>query len=306
MHGSEEPEVSTAAENGDSAGHRRGDRLNQFMPIIERLRGGGFRHLSDEALKQLIAILQAQVPHIVMELRPDMSPFLLTRARVIESPSSVTRLADLGPPPMEACRAPGRCNRPFTSILYAGCGAELVLSEVGAHIGSCVAMLHFKPSEPLFALRVGMLDEFRRRCGAVPLSAEVRQQLFSIQLNTSDGACTHLIDAFFADQFRRPGEYGTYRVTSHYAETLLEENPDIDGLMYDSVSHVAGACFAFRPSTFEAKIRPLAAQIVRVRQDLGYGLFDYETLRVAEAFTPDGYMTWSEKTELNVNELCHA
>lgn len=307
---SKRPARPTVETGEDYWGLNPGDKLNAYMPLIERLRGGGFRHLEDSALRNLLEHLQAEVPQIAIELKPDTSPYLMTRARVIHSPQEIANLADLGPPPKEACREAGRCNRPFEPAFYAGCGTELVLSELNARIDSCVAFLHFKPKIRLLAARVGALDEFRRSSGAMYLGPEpegARTALGQCRLNTRDGACANLIDSYFASQFRQRGDYHVYRITSHYTQNLLEGLPDIDGLLYDSVNHITGSCFAFRSSVFYEKIRPLAVQIVHVRQDLGYGLFDYQDLRISERFSENGEIIWDDNAKLpfDVNRLCY-
>jgi hypothetical protein len=213
----------------------------------------------------------------------------ISRACKLDPPRPIEAVADLGPPPAGLCSAFGRCNAAGEPALYCGSGTQLLLSEIGAKAGDRVAILHVNPKRQLRLLNIGAVDLFRRTGGHCLLDEAVKSQLAKIPLN-SDGMCVQLLDAFVADYFTRPGSANTYKITSAYTAAMLEV-PNLDGVMYDSVGHRGGKCMAMRSSLFPGQFEPVAVQMIQLRSDLGYGIFDIREVRRTSYFD-QGQILW--------------
>ena len=260
------------------------EKQQYYIDCIERLKGGAIERLDWEKLYSLMDDLSENLPII---LHPIDHSAKFARARILEDDKKFDSIHKLSYPKQENCKTFGRCNRPNQSVLYAGVGTELLFSEINAHIGDIVGIIHMQPTQKLYFARVGALNLWRRTSGICLLHEEIKKEIEIIYKNP-ENIVSFLFDAFISDYFSRSGNQHIYKLTSAYTSAILNSNSNISGIIYDSVNHTAGACLAIKPEHFNVTIKPSDIQIVRITSYLGYGIYDFEQIAYTNNF--DGEM----------------
>lgn len=264
------------------------ERQNYYIYSMERLKGGGIERLSWEKVYSLLDDLSEKLPAILIPLNISSK---FSRARVLSTDNKFPTIRTLSYPSKEACISFGRCNNPNSPMYYAGVGSELIFSEIGAKIGDIVGILHTSPFKDIFCIRIGALNLWRRTNGNCLMADSLKAEIKDIY-NDPENIIAFLFDAFISDYFSRPADPITYKLTSAYTSVILNAQSDIGGLIYDSVSHTAGSCIAFKPSVFDSQLRPTEVQIVRITNYLGYGVYDFEQLEYSNEFE-DEKIRWA-------------
>lgn len=264
------------------------EKQQYYIDCIERLKGGAIERLDWEKLYSLMDDLSENLPII---LHPIDHSAKFARARILEDDKKFDSIHKLSYPKQENCKTFGRCNRPNQPVLYAGVGTELLFSEINAHIGDYVGIVHMQPSETLYCVRLGALNLWKRTQGICLLDEEIKKQIAAIH-NDPKNIVAFLFDAFISDYFTRIGSQSIYKITSAYSAAILNSHPKIAGIIYDSVNHTAGACLSFKPNHFNTTLKPKDVQIVKVTNYLGYGIYDFEEIAYANQFDVDKIL-WS-------------
>jgi hypothetical protein len=255
-------------------------RLGHCIAHLERLNGGALGRVTWENLYSFFDDVTEGYPLVGSQV-PLSGKF--GRARIIESPEFFTQIDQLGYPPTEKCISFGRCNRPKAPMLYAGVGTELLFSEIGARAGDIVGVLHLQPKETLKIFHVGMLDLWRRTSGNCMIHEDLKVTLDQF-INDPSNIVFFYIDAFVRDYFSRIGSDDVYKLTSAYTSVVLDSVKELDGIKFDSVDHSAGACLALKPNVFDGKLVASEAQVFRITSYLGYGIYDFEQIKISNNF----------------------
>lgn len=259
--------------------------LESAVDCIERLRGGAARRRDWDSIRWLLSELFVQTPSVFEEIIAEGAGFV--RGRKMGDLPPPSKIADFGPPPPELCQSYGRCNKPGEPWFYFGVGVELVLSELDAGVGDRVAVLNFQPVRNLKSLRIGALDIYRRTSGFhADLPPGGRELIAEVGLDTR-GARAHYIDSFISEYFSALGEEQVYKITSAASDLYYAHHPDLDCVRYDSVRHRRGACLAMPGKLFPALIQPVAALVIKVTSDLGYGIYQWEEEAFSDVFQND-------------------
>ena len=242
------------------------------MSSIERLRGGGLERISWEKVYLLMDDLLNDVPVISYKITNTSK---IVRGRRLESPDTFDDVRKLLYPPAKYCKTYGRCNKPGSPMLYGAIGYNLVFSELGAEIGDILGLVFLKPKRELNVCLLGALDLYRRTEGNCWLLDDTKMQIEPINKDPSK-ITAFLFDAFINDYFGSSGNDIIYKLTSAYSQALLESFPIIDGILYESVDHKRGTCLSIKPNIVDDDTEVTDAQIVRITNHLGYGIYDFE------------------------------
>ncbi|MGU3541017.1 hypothetical protein [Methylobacterium sp. A54F] len=250
------------------------ERQNFYIESIERFKGGGLERLPWQAVRDHLERMLDEVPIVLHPFTPTDK---VARGRKLTSANLFHDVAELLHPPKALCRDYGRCNRPRSPVLYAAIGYELVFSEIGAEIGDIIGLAFIRPRRELLTCLLGALDLYRRTEGHCLLAEDTKAQIKPLRKEAAK-APDFLFDAFISDYFGRVGSEHTYKLTSAYTDVIFSNFPHIDAIMYDSVDHKKGMCFAIKPDVVEYNMTVTDVQIVRVTNYLGYGFYDWELI----------------------------
>ncbi len=104
-----------------------------------------------------------------------------------------------------------------------------------------------------------------------------------------------VIDAFLADEFSKPAVSNTdYFITSALSNVLFDNLDPLDALIYPSVVFPKGLNFAISVQAYESKMKLIRANIVKINDILGYGIYDYKQVDILKSSDDDNL-----KFELN-------
>ncbi len=190
----------------------------------------------------------------------------------------------------------GRLNRETEALFYSSYAnvhqsISAVLSEIDAKKGDVVNLLRCKTKfvdEPKNGLRtleilpIGLGDYFRRGL-PLPFSlhSSIRESydLFGKNAHPESLLAMQLTDAFFTDVLKRKESPRLYSITSAIGFELLNRSgPDVDGLLYPSVTFEGHPNIAIKPLVVDEKIRFEAVDSVQVDECYGYGMYELKLL----------------------------
>ena len=180
----------------------------------------------------------------------------------------------------------GRCNTKESSAYYAALNIETALLESNAEKGKLYQVLELSPKKniQLNTVIVGWLDYYRRHSSPPPLLTALHDNQAGavrelIEKTTPEEATKQILfDAFIADQFRKivPNDNDRddgYRATALYSSLILESDK-FEQILYPSVANFGGWNVAIRPDLVTERLEIASVQLIRVDQDLGYGMYD--------------------------------
>ena len=256
---------------------------NHCIERIERLRGGAIDRLEWAKIYKILDELSEGVPLVI---QPVSASSKFARGRILSNSYEIHSVKDLTYPPAANCNTYGRCNKPGVPVFYAGIGAELIFSEIGAQIGDIIGLLHVSPLVDINCARLGALELWRRTSGHCLLPDNIKNLVKEIY-SQPENITAFLFDAFITDYFSRIASDSVYKLTSAYTSVLFDSKPNIEGIIYESVNHTAGSCVVVKPNVVDTKIRATDIQIVRITNFLGYGVYDYEVIKHTNKFDKD-------------------
>lgn len=176
----------------------------------------------------------------------------------------------------------GRCNTKENSAYYAALNIETALLECNAEEGNLYQVLEMSPKEgaQLDTVIVGWLDYFRRHNSPPHLLTALHDNQANAARELTEQqtpeTATNLVlfDAFIADQFRKiVSSNKGYRATALYSSLMLESGR-FEQILYPSVANFGGWNVAIRPDLVTERLEIASVQLIRVDQDLGYGMYD--------------------------------
>lgn len=252
--------------------------LDQMLDTIALLRGHAQADLSDAQIKT--HLLRMMNGSLMTTWKLSAQSF---RIREVREDHLETNLSGLvaKPPPHDWY---GRCNTKENSAYYAALNIETALLESNAEEGQLYQVLELSPKKDiqLNTAIVGWLDYFRRHNAPPPLLTALRdnqaEAVMELIEKTAPEEATKqiLFDAFITDQFRKivPNDKDEgYRATALYSSLILE-NDRFEQILYPSVANFGGWNVAIRPDLVTERFEISSLHLIRVDQDLGYGIYD--------------------------------
>jgi len=280
-----------------------------LMGFVEQLRGGANRRWSFEQLEDIVKALVHNYGAEVYQsfTIPETSKLTIHRVRKLEADTKLENIAHLGSRPAEATNDYGRCHVPHKPSCYCSLYEDIALAEVNAEAGQRYAIATYEITQDLIVLPIGELDYFRRT-GTTYLNCEIPppdnlKDHYHKIINDRDKERAKLrqfVDAFFADEFISPAYDTThYKLTAALTKILFEnqlwkDRPD--AIFYPSVAFRGGYNFAIRPDAEKSKMRLLKelTRIVKVKEVLGYGIYEIEDEYILKSVANDDQLEWEE------------
>jgi hypothetical protein len=275
------------------------------LSIIEQLRGGANQRWSFDLVLCAITALFEQHGQNQSYKLPANEKLTVLRARKLESdhraawPSSANQL---GPRDAQSIDNYGRCHRPKPkqSIGYFAFYEQIALSEIDAQQGDCIVIATYQLIDELITVPIGELDYFRRT-GETYLGSlnEKAKDAYSSTLKNIDENLRSFVDAFFAEEFIKPAStVSDYKITAALSELVLNHpglSEPVDAIFYPSVAFRAGYNLAVQANAVTGKMKLLVAEtkIVKVREVLGYGIFETDELSNLKEINKDAQLIWS-------------
>ena len=281
----------------------------EVLSFVEQLRGGANRRFP---FNQLESIVQALIHNYGTEVYktyaiPETSKLTLHRVRRLEENEPVMFADKLGSRTADNTNNYGRCHVPKKPLCYCSLYEDIALAEVNAETGQRYAIATYEITQDLIVLPIGELDYFRRT-GITYLGSDIPppdnpKDHYDKIINDRDKEKAKLrqfVDAFFADEFISPASNTThYKLTAALAKVLFEhryEKGNPDAIFYPSVAFRAGYNFAIRPDAEKSKMKLLKehTRIVRVKENLGYGIYEIEDEYILKSIGNDGQLEWED------------
>jgi hypothetical protein len=270
------------------------------LNVLEQLRGRVIQRWRFETLKAYIkALVERHGTHQSHSILASNN-LTLCRVRGLQNDEKPEFSKELGARDPADTIDYGRCNWPQNPMLYCSLYEDTALTEVDAEIDRRYVVATYRVSGDLVVLPIGELDWFRRtgttQLGVACLNTSLPYQQASDGI---DGDVKVLVDAFFADEFMKSANSNSpaqYRLTSALSNVLYEANWEtpIDAIFYPSVAFRAGCNFAIRPQAALTKLTLLEEEtkILKVRDAIGYGIFQTETEAVLKSIGANGELVW--------------
>lgn len=252
--------------------------------LIQELRGFSERNRIAERFDEddFVATFEKISPFVTL-VDISFDQFELVRSRPTQHGLDFEHVKQMGYPPPQRVRKPGRCNFEGQPIFYGSNNVETSFLEVGfSEHEPCAVIAQFRLKEGagLVLRPIGELDHYRRhrrpRLGT-PGVAEQLDELLN-RLEYYDQITHWFVDAYLSDFFSRiPNdrtERNLYEVTSRIANALFMQD-NVDGLVYPSVKHAGSLNYAIKPHVFDERFEIVKYALTAPVHAHGYGLFEY-------------------------------
>ena len=278
--------------------------INECANIIEHVRGMSLRQYSVSEFKDYLRPLSEFM--IGLEITLPHSPdreMVIQRGRLKrENDELVKNISDLKCKPAKDVDI-SRANDKGKPVFYGALDLRTVFPEIGADKGSIVQVIHIGPAEEAKHISfsvVGQIDQWLRyrltTVFFVPYyQSHLEKRINSICKTQEDYTKLTLIDAFFADQFRkrarRPYEH---KLCAAIAELYMEVQ-GTDGLAYPSVENRGGFNFAIKGDSFKEKCEVRKCSAWEITNYFGHGKYLWKQVADAEreAIDKDGNIKWT-------------
>lgn len=191
-----------------------------------------------------------------------------------------------------------RCNFPGQSMLYCGVNLDTCFTEIDPKLSDSIAVSQFEviETQAIKVAQIGGLEHYRRHERAmldVPeLSVSTKGALDStLNRNNLDEL---VIDAFMAQILsRKVNCEADYRLSALIANLIMTKT-NADGVMYPSVEHRGGLCYAIKSEVAFSKLRLVAVEERRVVEKLPYNIWGAPIVRRCSSWENDGRLLWDK------------
>lgn len=189
-----------------------------------------------------------------------------------------------------------RCNIPGQSMLYCGVNLDTCFTETDPKVGQsiCVSEFSVVEGQSIKIAQIGGLDFYRRNERAM-LEVKDLENSTKAALDkhlNHDNLDTVLIDAFMAHMFsRRIENESQYRLTALISNLIMQKTGS-DGVMYPSVEHRGGLCYAIKSEISFSKLRLISAEERCVAEKLPYSIWVAPVTRRSSSWDTDGRLIW--------------
>lgn len=192
----------------------------------------------------------------------------------------------------------GRLNNPYEPLLYLSSRRFTVFSEVRAKPADVIHILGCRIKEGK-NIRIGLIGDLFHvyRTGLSMISSEVGR-LLNNTLNSFDyevGRSIVYVDAFLASVLRDPGASpNAYLFTRILGDLLLKKVIEVKSLFYPSIVQEGGMNLAVGSSVADDTIEVVTSSLVKIEEELGYGMYQYSHVRNCTAIDTDGNFRWED------------
>lgn len=219
----------------------------------------------------------------------------LFRARKCLTANGYTRIEQVGYPP-PALTPNGRLNEAGKPMLYVSPNIFTVLEEVEARIGDHIHITSYQLKEGC-ALRCGLVGEIMQvhRWGRALSSEELGDGLTKILRKMSNAAASSFVfaDSFLASILRDPNAgKDDYLKSRLLTRLLFLSQQNVEAIVYPSVAHHGAMNLAIKPSAVDEKLLIQSMSVVRVTRKYDFGIYAFDTVRVATGHETDGTIKW--------------
>jgi hypothetical protein len=213
------------------------------------------------------------------------------RARRLKADSEPNNVSQLWhPQPLQVTRF-GRANLPYQPLLYCTDGVLTAINEVSGKVGDRIALLEMVLASKDRRPEVFSLGELRHRYRTKTSMLGIERDTVLRRMRDLgiDTKLALLIDGFFADVFRHPGE-ALYPLTVAITQYLISAE-FVDGIIYATVAGGRGANLALKPASARHLLSLRRAKVVRLIASHGAAFVARDEM-VSERIAPDGHITW--------------
>lgn len=299
------------------------EEVKRFKLLLYCLKGFARDRITPAIEKHFLEMLKRTIPHfanfIIFEEYPEL--MRLTINRRVHNPGQNKRIYDIEKlkyPKPEWVSRYGRCNKPHTSVLYAGFDRLTILGELKPKIGDLITVSKWR-AKPGTRLKVSPI--FKNQ----PFNEEMinprtkkLDRLFEEKLESFPKNIREIIDAlirFVADAFTKrvnSDNHLDYIFSAFFADYILNEaeGGSIDAINYPSVQ--GGLCFeniAMKPNVFDKNYELASVSDSIVEVDLSNGRNGYGLVGLGDCNSFDlatGKILWGDNLYLSNNKLTEA
>jgi hypothetical protein len=192
-----------------------------------------------------------------------------------------------------------RANAAGKPVLYASRNPETVRSELGLVEGSLLQLvqLQTQPGECLRSYVIGEWDHIEKANLSMIGDTGMVEMAHTIAASVSYETmmCTVLVDAFFAEQFRRDSKaHAEYKITALISEVIFQQTAamELDALIYPSVKRGFGFNIAIQPQSVLSKCRFVSTQLQRITRALPFDHWQWRPMKQSVGIGVDGTIVW--------------
>jgi RES domain-containing protein len=213
------------------------------------------------------------------------------RARKIKDDYPLTNLEQLWHPKPEQLKTFGRANLPKSPILYCSNGINTAIKEVGGKPGDRVAIMEMGLANEATKPHVFSLGELRarKRTKKGVMGAELDKILVTMRAMNIDMPFAMLVDGFYADAFKSPGEE-LYPLTAAIAQAYMISDR-IDGITYPTVATPLGQNLALKPASAARLLAVRSVRILRIIKSFK-DTFLVQDEMISRLLHTDGRIEW--------------
>ena len=233
-------------------------KLDKILTIINDIKNGVAANLSDKELYNILWDLTGSHPLLPYTWENDgkeKNAFFHRGRRVRDLPLKPTNIKQLSyPPDAKQLKNYGRCNKPYTPMLYASATVSTIFLEFNAKVKDEFYIIRIRPQKGsiLTGFVIGDLNYYRNSEQSYfgrEKEHEIKEKIIN-QNNNEDLARIYFVDAFLAEMFMHPTEEN-YKITASLTDLFLRNNNRIQTLAYPSVRFTGKTNFVMSPSNYD-------------------------------------------------------
>ena len=216
------------------------------------------------------------------------------RARRCDSAIGFKNSNELGAPPSNLIKQPGRLNEIGKTVFYASFHKHAALEEVNAREGDFVHIAGYTIKE---GIRGGIVGEFFNvhRSGNSVIHGDVGDKLNNIlsKLPHRVGLSVVFLDAFFSSILRDNNAHlNSYLHSRILGRLLMSKLDGLDALFYPSVVTENAMNVALSVNSAFEKLKMAGNSVLQIQKRYDYGIFEFAIIRNANGEKPDGTIVW--------------
>jgi hypothetical protein len=218
------------------------------------------------------------------------------RARLLKPAESVTNLSQVWHPGAHQVWRFGRANLPHQPMLYCCDGPNTAIKEVGGKSGDLIAIVEMGLADAERPAHIFSLGELRarKRTKKGVMGSELDTMLERMKAAGIDMQRALMVDGFYADVFRQPGE-SLYPLTAAIAQDYLSPD-EIDGVSYPTVATPLGQNLALKPASAIRLLSVRSVKLTRIVKPLRDTFFARDEM-ASRFLHADGRIEWWEQDQ---------
>lgn len=217
------------------------------------------------------------------------------RARRCKSPEGHKNINELSYPPSNLTPV-GRLNEEGCPIFYASFHKHTAFEEIGAKEGDYMHLSGYEVGSEQ-KLRGGIVGEIVNvhRSGRSSVSDELGKGLNGIlhKMPHKAGMSYVFMDAFVSGILRdKKAKENNYIHSRILSKLLLNSVKGLDAIFYPSVALESAMNVAIKTESVGSTVKMIGNSVVRILKRYDYDIYDFEMVKNANGFYPDGEIRW--------------